>query len=640
MALSPHHDGSELYVSCSTPRLGDVVRVRVRIPVDAAYGAVRIRSTYDADIHVESAARIMEGPRGGVVAARAGTDDGVNDGFVAEDWYEAPLLVHNPVTRYRFMLMRADGGFDWLNATGVHRSEVSDSDDFIITTFTGSPSWNVDGAVYQIFPDRFCASGKSASRTPPPWAIPTAWGVTPLARGEGSGRQWYGGDLDGIRSRLDYIRDLGFTTVYLTPFFTAGSVHRYDASTFRHVDPLLGGDEALASLARECHRKGLRLVGDLTLNHTGSGHEWFRRALADPDSPERKFYMWRSYPDDYVAWMGVPSLPKLDWSSRELRERMIDGPDSVVGRWLGGSDGLDGWRIDVANQTGRYGADDLNLQVARSVRETVDGCTGGDGVLIAEHMHDPQNDLDVNGWQGVMNYAGFSRPIWTWLCDPGNTIDYMGLGVNFCRRRGVDAVSSMREFLAHVSWKTALSHWNNLDSHDTARIATLIGDERLVAVAVGLLMAFPGVPMVFAGDECGAVGSTGEESRVSMDWESMEGTHGTQGTHAIAVMETYRRLLGLRRACPALRSGGLRWAYADDDSFAFLREDADDRILVTASRTDGRRMRIDSGYIGSGRPRLLYGDGHVEDLPEGRVFVHDRASVCLWRLDPLRVPHW
>ena len=193
--------------------------------------------------------------------------------------------------------------------------------------------------------------------------------------------------------------------IYLTPFFPATSTHRYDATTFDHVDPLLGGDETLRSLARAAHERGIRLLGDITLNHTGYRHEWFERARADAHAPERDFYYFDdSIPGGYESWLGHRTLPKLNWQSDELHARF----SQVLRRYL--ELGLDGWRIDVANMVGRYRDLDLNRDVAKWTREQV-----GDALLVAEHGHDFRPDFAVRGWHGVMNYSGFMRPLWTWL---------------------------------------------------------------------------------------------------------------------------------------------------------------------------------------------------------------------------------
>lgn len=248
----------------------------------------------------------------------------------------------------------------------------------------------------------------------------------------GLGRQLYGGDLDGVVEHLDHIQALGATTVYLTPFFPARSNHRYDASTFTAVDPVLGGDAALARLADAVHERGMTLLGDFTTNHTGAAHEWFLAARADPAAPERDHYFWLSDTDadtdaeslDYVAWLGVPSLPKLNYASTQLRQRVFDDPQGVVRRWLGPR-GLDGWRVDVANMTGRQGVQDLNHEVAAQMRAAMVD-QHPEALLVGEHCHDYTLDVPGDGWHGVMNYAGFCRPLWTWLCDPDDAPDFLG----------------------------------------------------------------------------------------------------------------------------------------------------------------------------------------------------------------------
>ena len=145
---------------------------------------------------------------------------------------------------------------------------------------SGGPDWHVESVVYQVFPDRFASSG--ARRHAAEWAIPRDWDELPTGRGPETPFEWFGGDLGGIEERLDHLTSLGVNVLYLTPVFPARSTHRYDATSFESVDPLLGGDDALASLVRAAHAKGIRVLGDLTTNHVGSGHEWFLAAQAAP----------------------------------------------------------------------------------------------------------------------------------------------------------------------------------------------------------------------------------------------------------------------------------------------------------------------------------------------------------------------
>ena len=153
-----------------------------------------------------------------------------------------------PVTRYRWLATGGDTGYAWLDGTGSHSHEVAGADDFAGTIGSGGPSWHLESVVYEIFPDRFATSG--VTRDAPSWAVRRDWDELPTGRGRATPYEWFGGDLPGIEAHLDHIEALGANVVYLTPFFPAGSTHRYDATTFDHVDPLLGGDEALAALVR------------------------------------------------------------------------------------------------------------------------------------------------------------------------------------------------------------------------------------------------------------------------------------------------------------------------------------------------------------------------------------------------------
>jgi alpha-glucosidase len=206
--------------------------------------------------------------------------------------------------------------------------------------------------MYQIFPDRFA---KLVDRPTPAGAKPADWDDPVIGEGPDTLRQYFGGDLDGITAHMDHIASLGVGTIHLTPFFPAESNHRYNASTFGKVDPLLGGDEAMARLTAAAHARGIRLMGDLTTNHIGDTHEWFQAALADPNSPEAKFFFFTDDPHHYDTWWGLKEMPIIDHRSPELRRRFYDGPDSVVAKWLG-PHALDAWRIDVANMTGIHGA--------------------------------------------------------------------------------------------------------------------------------------------------------------------------------------------------------------------------------------------------------------------------------------------
>jgi len=616
----PHHDPSPQYCATSRPCPGDLVPVRVRVPHAHRARQVILRVLRDGEPLV--------GP------ARLDTEDETGA------WWVAEVPVTNPVTPYRFLLDGADGSYAWLDGAGRHGHDVTDAHDFrLLAEGGGGPDWVEDAVAYQVFPDRFAPADPPRSGPLPDWAVPMEWEDDVAHDGPLTSRQFFGGDLRGIVRHLDHVASLAADVLYLTPFFEARSNHRYDAVTFDRVDPLLGGQAALAELTAAAHARGIRVLGDLTTNHTGNAHEWFLAAQASPSAAEHDFYRFASHPHSYLSWLDVPSLPKLDHADPELRRRFYQGRDSVVARWLRPPVGLDGWRIDVANMTGRLGDSDLAHEVARTIRATMAAQDAEDGHsrwLLAEHGHDASADLAALGWHGTMNYSGFTRPTWAWLTRPGHGITWLGMPMEVPSLPGTALVATMRTFSASMPWASLTRSVNLLDSHDTARFRTVVGGERTGRptgspagrdrhlLGLALLVTLPGVPQVFAGDEFGLTGLTGEHSRTPMPWAR-------PGLVDQATLAAYRSWLALRRDHVALRRGGLRWVHADADSMTFLREHPDQRVLVHVDRGGSPGVMLPKAGLGlsaTDRLQTLAGeDPDCEDdvtvtLPSGGVAAH------------------
>ncbi|SFR69195.1 alpha-glucosidase [Agromyces sp. CF514] len=619
--LHPHHDGSPMHVSTQTPALGDVVRVRLRVPAAAAA----------AD----------GSPLGGL--AWVGTRSNPNreprfsEASVIETldgwrWWEAEVEVENPVHGYRWLLVGDDGRQHWLNQLGFFGTETRDRDDFKLVAHAAAPEWAASSVLYQVFPDRFARSAGAADRPAPDWAFPAEWGDPQRLDPPYRSGQFYGGDLDGVREHLDHLESLGVNLLYLTPVFPARSNHRYDASTFDHVDELLGGDEALVRLVAAAHARGIRVIGDLTSNHSGDAHEWFRRAQADDTAHERSFYFFDGDGADagYESWLGVPSLPKFDWSSTELRRRFIDGPDSVVAKYLQAPFGLDGWRIDVANMTGRLGDVDLNAEVRQTIRRTMLD-VNPDTILLGESTNDAASDFQGDAWHGAMTYTPFTRPLWSWLLEPGSP---GGGGIGFALGRvptftGGEFVATHRRFAAEFPWRTRTATMNALDTHDTPRFATN-ARPGTVPVGLGLAVTLPGIPVVWAGDEFGLTGEDGEASRTPMPW-------GTETSPGVApVLETYRTLLRLRREHPVLATGGIRWLAVGDDALAFVRESADATVLVFAARA-AAELSFDAAALVGGASAVvaatvLFGDAGLAASDGAVSLTADGPAFGVWGL--------
>ncbi|KRE76358.1 glycoside hydrolase family 13 protein [Arthrobacter sp. Soil763] len=554
--LLPHHDGSALHAP-QQPALGDQVRLRLRIPAGWGQASrVWLRSVHDGE------------PRYGACVAL-----GEADGWT---WWEADMPVTNPVARYRFLI--ETGQRYWhFNAQGLFSRDVSDYADFRLTTFPAAPEWLRRGTLYQVFPDRFARSARAAGRPVPDWAVPCEWDTTEVQGASAeTPYQYYGGDLFGVTEHLDHIQALGADVIYLTPFFPARSNHRYDAATFAAVDPLLGGDEALIELVEAAHARGLKVMGDLTANHSGDAHEWFQRALAEPGSEEAGYYYFSKDHAAYEAWYGVASLPKLNWASAALRRKFVLDDDSPVARWLRPPFNLDGWRIDVGNMTGRLGTTDLNQDVARLIADRVRSINP-DAALLAEATNDAAPDFSGEHWHGAMTYSNFTRPLWAWLAGDAGHVNFFGTPLPGPHRIAAEEfLATHQDLAAAFSWDVRQQNMNALNSHDTARAATAMIDGGQALGAV-LMFTFPGVPVMFAGDEFGLEGDNGEYSRTPMPWND-------PGRIRADLRGLYAGLTGLRKSQPALTGGGIRWLHAAGDTLAFVRETADSAVLVVVAR--------------------------------------------------------
>ncbi|MGV1003887.1 MAG: glycoside hydrolase family 13 protein [Candidatus Nanopelagicales bacterium] len=595
----PHHDGSARYQPDPPQEHGDPFTVLLRTSRQACPSRVVVRTVVDGEAEL-------------VPAEIAAEDD-------HEVWWKARLVAHNSPTHYRFLTDLGPNRYRWVTAAGTADADLPDSADFRVALGDAPPAWLDAAVAYQIFPDRF-SRGSADPLAAPPWAWAANWDdPVDLRRGSGA-RQLYGGDLVGIAGHLDHVAALGANLLYLTPVFPAESNHRYNATSFGHVDPLLGGDRAYRGLIDEVHARGMRIIGDLTTNHTGSGHEWFTGAGAQRD------YYYHDASGAHVGWLGHRSLPKLDLGNPALRERFIAGPESVVARWL--AFGLDGWRIDVANMTGRYGAADHNQAVARAIRATM-RAANPEAYLVAEHFWDALADLDGTGWQGIMNYSGFASPLWTWLVPPPT---FASQWSSLPRLPGESVATTMRAFAA-APWPARRASLNLVGSHDTPRIARLVSDRGLLEPAFAALFCYPGVPMVYSGDEIGLTGREELDNRQPFPWQHPS----AWDQHVFGLIRT---LAAVRRDSSALRRGGLRWAYADPDRLAWLREDTQETVLVFLARRAGEPVTLSAASLGLGEGQSaqnLYGGASLSARQGLAELPGSGPTAQIWRLPE---PRW
>jgi alpha-glucosidase len=380
-------------------------------------------------------------------------------------------------------------------------------------------------AIYQVFPDRF-AIGRPPSGDPPldhpfyrrPGHSLVGWGSPPVRPAHGRDHQ--GGNLDGIRERLGHLEHLGVDALYLTPIFEATSNHRYDLLDHHRVCPALGGEAAFERLARALAERGMGLVLDGVFNHVGRDHRWvvegrhdLLRAGPSPGTP--------------AAWRGHTSLAEVDVEATEVRAQLIDGPASAARHWL--RRGATGWRLDCANDLGPRTC--RRLTRAAAEEGAADGVIGEVMAFAADWTADGILD-------GVMNYY-FRESVVAALAWPPR-IPAVQLGEN------------LAQLAARFPPSALLRSWNVLASHDVPRLKSALGPGPLAAerarLATLLMFAFPGVPLIYYGEELGLGGGEDPDNRGAMPWDRPELWDG-------ATLAWHRQLIALRRQQPALLSG-------------------------------------------------------------------------------------
>ena len=488
----------------------------------------------------------------------------------------------NDATQYAFKVLHGRRQI-WLAADGTHPHLPPREVLFKVCRAHVPPAWVADQIVYQIFPDRFCQGdaalavatdeyiyGTGKSRVVrQPWGAPIDRDVAATA--------FYGGDLAGIRHQLPYLHaELGVTTLYLNPIFTSGSNHKYDTEDYDNVDPHLGGNAALAELAAALHARGMRLVLDAVVNHTGANHPWFNRfgrhetlgAYQSADSPWRSWYLFTG-PQDYASWKGHGSLPVLDFDSPHVRTAVYGDRDAILRRWLRPPYSIDGWRFDVVHMLGEGAGARNNAHYVREFRRAVRE-ENAEAYVLGEHFGEATRWLQGEQEDGAMNYYGFAQPVRAWLAER----DIVGEPAELSTRELDRWLTAAR---ARVPYDNQLAQLSLLDSHDTARFLTAVaGDPVRMQLAATLLFTYAGVPCIYYGDEIGLLGGGDPDCRRCFDWN--------RARWNAALHDHYRRLIAWRKQRAEWRHGAYQTLAISDDALLFARYTDRSVTLVAVNR--------------------------------------------------------
>jgi len=454
------------------------------------------------------------------------------------------------------------------------------------------PGWVRDAIFYQIFPDRFARSGLVDVG-----ARLDDWDVAPTFTG------YKGGDLWGVRDRLDHLVDLGITAIYLNPIFQSAANHRYHTHDYYRVDPMLGGDEAFDALIATCHDLGMRVVLDGVFNHASRGFFQFsdiaehqaKSAYVDwfgiHDFPIDPFD--EASPAGYDAWWGLHALPKFNTDNEHVREFLW----GVGEHWI--ERGADGWRLDVPNEITTEG---FWEEFRRRVRRI-----NPEAYITGEVWGAAQEWVGASGrFDAVMNYKLTTAIIAFAIgnrIDPATVLDNSDYDVT----PGLNAA----EFADRIDWmsslyddETRLAMLNLLDSHDTARILTIAsGQADLVRLALVLLFVFPGAPCIYYGTEVGMEGGVDPDCRRGFPWDKTRWDSDT--------FHFVRELIQLRVAEPALRSPvvdrlGPAPGSGGGRTFLCQRGEGANRLLVAVNHADEPDVvPLEAGVLAPDAERLL-----------------------------------
>ena len=427
-----------------------------------------------------------------------------------------------------------------------------------------TPDWVKNAVFYQIFPDRF-AKGEATVKGQWQASKYQGWDATPTYQG------YKGGNLWGVIDKLDYLEDLGVNAIYFTPIFQSASNHRYHTHDYYQVDPMLGGNVAFDALIEATKKRNMKVVLDGVFNHASRGFFFFNDILENgPNSPWLDWFKVSAWPvsaydgdkpANYEGWIGDRALPEFNHDNPQVKEYIMQ----IAEYWL--HRGIDGWRLDVPNEIDTPG-------FWQEFRDRVKA-VNPEAYIVGEIWGDASQWLDGTQFDGVMNYR-FTEP----------TIAFVG-GENydpeFCQHElrpyppisGNEYAIRIKDLLELYDWEIQLTQLNLLDSHDTPRMLTTVGEDRSSFIlSTLLLMTFPGAPSIFYGDEIGLVGGKDPDCRRGFPeaekWD-------------VEILKIYKELIALRHKYACLQTGSYKTLYANETVYVFARILSGEETIVAVN---------------------------------------------------------
>lgn len=560
------------------------------------------------------------------------------------DYYTFEVRLGAEPFRYCFEVQSGTEKY-YYGRCGISR-EILEYYNFVVVPGFSTPDWAKGAVMYQIFTDRFYNGDKSNDvETNEYYYIGdysrrvTNWDKYPANMGV---REFYGGDLQGVMDKLDYLQELGVEVVYFNPLFVSPSNHKYDIQDYDYIDPHYGkivddggevlpdgvtdnsqatkykkrttglknleaSNELFIKLVEELHRRGMKVILDGVFNHCGSFNKWMDReriyegekdyepgAYISADSPYRSYFRFFKeepenwpYNGNYDGWWGHDTLPKLNYEDSVKLENYI----LYIGRkWVSPPYNVDGWRLDVAADLG--GSNEYNHDFWKKFRTAVKDANPS-ALILAEHYGDPSDWLKGDEWDTVMNYDAFMEPITWFLTGMEKHSDeareeLLGNIDNF--------IGSMAHHMSNMLTPSLQVAMNELSNHDHSRFLTrtnhMVGrvehlgpeaaneyvNKAVMREAVVMQMTWVGAPTIYYGDEAGVCGFTDPDNRRTYPW-------GREDHELIAF---HKEAIRIHKEHPALRTGSLKILGGEENVLSYARFKGNDRIVIVINNRSER----------------------------------------------------
>ena len=595
------------------------------------------------------------------------------------DYYTFETRLGEEPFRYCFEVQSGTEKY-YYGRCGISR-EILEYYNFVVVPGFSTPDWAKGAVMYQIFTDRFYNGDKSNDvETNEYYFIGdysrrvTNWDKYPANMGV---REFYGGDLQGVMDKLDYLQDLGVEVVYFNPLFVSPSNHKYDIQDYDYIDPHYGkivddggevlpngvtdnsqatkykkrttglknleaSNELFIKLVDELHLRGMKVILDGVFNHCGSFNKWMDReriyegeedyepgAYVSADSPYRSYFRFFKegpenwpYNGNYDGWWGHDTLPKLNYEDSVKLENYI----LYIGRkWVSPPYNVDGWRLDVAADLGR--SNEYNHEFWQKFRRAVKDANPN-ALILAEHYGDPSDWLKGDEWDTVMNYDAFMEPVTWFLTGMEKHSDeareeLLGNIDNF--------IGSMAHHMSNMLTPSLQVTMNELSNHDHSRFLTrtnhMVGrvehlgpeaaneyvNKAVMREAVVMQMTWVGAPTVYYGDEAGVCGFTDPDNRRTYPW-------GHEDQELIAF---HKEAIRIHKEHPALKTGSLKILGGEENILSYARFKGHDRIIVVINnRSERAEVKVPVWEaeisIKCRMKRLLYSykDGYTTEYEE------------------------